>query len=168
MARRRNVFVTRLLASKDPQQLKILIDHSLHIVYCHTSHDYSEAKDFISGSLSCSVWRIVSQSKDLQLGSHVTNSQKSIQILTDFNSTKFDLIRILSFARFQPKLSSYSSGWCGRKSITKLSIKNSIGTLISGASLKKRYMGLWKSLKYALVEFDDTFIIFPKTLPNKS
>lgn len=90
---------------------------SLHIVYYYTNHNYSEAKDFISSCLSCSVWRIVSQSKDLQLGSHVTNSQKSIQSLTDFNPTKFYLIRILSFVRFQPKLSSYICGWCGRKGV---------------------------------------------------
>lgn len=33
--------------------------------------------------------------------------------MIDVNPIKFTLIRILSFARFQPKLSSYICGWCG-------------------------------------------------------
>ena len=99
----------------------------LHRVYEYTFHDQSEARDFISSRLSCSVRSLgISQSKDIQLVSHFTKSQKSIQILIDFNPTKFDLIRILSFARFQPKLSSYISGACGSLGITVLRVSISI------------------------------------------
>jgi len=94
-------------------------------VYLYTCHDYSEARDFITSSLSCSVRSLrISQSKDLLLVSPYTNSQKSIQTLIDFNPTKFDLIRILSFARFQPKLSSYISGACG--SLGKIYLRSDI------------------------------------------
>ena len=48
-----------------------------------------------------------SHSKDLLLVSHFTKSQKSIQILIDFNPTKFDLIRILSFAHSAEAVSLY-------------------------------------------------------------
>ena len=118
-------------------------------MYYYTSHDYSEAKDFISSCLSCCAWHVVSQSIDLQIGSRGTNSQKSIQSWTDFNSTKSHLIRILSFARFQPKLSSYICGWCGRLSAKNNQFKIDTFLTFTRAPNQEGDTGIVKHLKIA-------------------
>ena len=70
----------------------------LHKMYFYTYHNFPEAKGFSFNRFCCIAqftWNLTK--RQLTIKQSYYKSQKSMQLLIDFNSTKLCLIRILSF-----------------------------------------------------------------------